>query len=116
LLTSTGEKGMAVDITGLPATPLSNNATDSGKAVSTGNRENQTPVSSGERSSVITDVVTLTRHAENLRVLEAGFNAQSKTDSQRIASLKSAIDMGQYNIDPLRVAEKLMRFESELVQ
>lgn len=104
---------MAIEITGLPPTPLLNNSTDSKKAIITGSRVQVLP---GEPSPAVTDVVTLTRSAENLRVLEADINAQSKIDSQRIANLKSVIDAGQYTIDPLRVAEKLIRFESELVQ
>ncbi len=59
-----------------------------------------------------TDTVTLTTQADQLKSIEAGINAQPIVDGERVESLKSAIDAGNYKINPLNVAEKFIQFES----
>jgi len=107
---------MAVEITGLPSTPVSSNnetalsdASSNAKKVGDNNLQN----TSGTAAATA-DTVTITRQAEYLQMLEININAQPEIDSDRVARLKMAIDAGQYDIDPLRVAEKLIKFESEL--
>ena len=41
-------------------------------------------------------------------------NVSQTDDANRINHLKLAIDKGSYNINPLRVAEKFIQFESQL--
>ena len=48
-------------------------------------------------------------------MIESNINTQPDIDGARIESLKMAIDAGQYDIDPLRVAEKLIELETQFV-
>ena len=107
---------MAVEITGLPSTPVSSNSETalSGASSSTKKTAGDNPQNTSGATPATTDTVTITRQAEYLQMLEINVNSQSEIDSDRVARLKIAIDTGQYNIDPLRVAEKLIKFESEL--
>lgn len=111
---------MAVEITGLPSTPVSSNSetTQSGVSSSAPSSAKKAGSDNSQNTSGATpaaaDTVTITRQAEYLQMLEVNVNSQSEIDSDRVARLKVAIDTGQYDIDPLRVAEKLIKFESEL--
>ena len=40
---------------------------------------------------------------------------ESKSNAERIDNLKLAIDKGDYAINPLRVAEKFIEFENQLI-
>lgn len=98
---------MAVEITGLP--PI----------VAQGNGEKTTGVArenTGQNNSASpsVDVVTLTSQATNIKALEADIGKQSAVDGNRIAHLKAAIDAGSYVIDPERVADKFIAFETSL--
>jgi flagellar biosynthesis anti-sigma factor FlgM len=61
------------------------------------------------------DKITLTKQAEDLRMIENAVFAQTGIDSERVDSLKIEIDAGRYDIDVQRVAEKLIEFESLFV-
>ena len=47
-------------------------------------------------------------------ILAFNENVSQTDDAKRIDHLKLAIDKGNYNINPLRVAEKFIQFESQL--
>jgi anti-sigma28 factor (negative regulator of flagellin synthesis) len=47
-------------------------------------------------------------------ILAFNENVSQIDDAKRINHLKLAIDKGNYNINPLRVAEKFIQFESQL--
>jgi len=112
---------MAADITGITKTLLSGNKTDNSKATSSrtidpkipgaGRMEN-TP---GTGAPIPADKVTLTRQAEELRMIEDVINNQTDFDNNRVESLKLEIDAGRYDIDAQRVAEKLIEFEMNFI-
>lgn len=104
---------MAVEITGLPLTPLSSKEASqddaSKKGVNDGSNNSTntvTPTSS--------DSMTISSKAEAMKLIEAEVNSQSVVDDSRIEDLKLAIDTGQYNINTQRVAEKFIQFETLL--
>jgi len=101
---------MAVDITGVTTTPLSSNKTESKQTALNG-----TTTSNGQGLEQTTatpiDKVTLTKQAEELRMIEKEINNQDGIDNERIENLKLEINAGRYDIDPQRVAEKFIKFE-----
>lgn len=109
----TGDKGMAIEITGLPVTNFST-PQDSGKTDTTGNSAKSVPNGSNPAAPVVTDDVTITRDAENLRMIEISISKQSEIDHERVSQLKLAIESGSYNIDSQRVAEKFVQLETQL--
>jgi negative regulator of flagellin synthesis FlgM len=112
---------MAVDITGVSTTPLSGNKTDSTKTASSNILDPNNQGSGRAATTVantttpITDKITLTQQAEDLRMIEKAVNEQTGVDNERVESLKLEIDSGRYDIDTQRVAEKLIQFEMQFV-
>ncbi len=109
---------MAAEITGITKTPLSSNKTDNSKAVSS-NTIGEKNQGSEHAQTTITpapiDKITLTRQAEELRMIEKSINDQSDFDIERVEDLRLEIDAGRYDIDSQRVAEKLIAFEMMFV-
>ncbi len=69
-----------------------------------------------QRGSDITtarDGVTLTSTAARLRSLESTISSLPVVDSKRVAEIKQSIDEGSYEIDPQRIAEKMLDMEQE---
>jgi len=64
---------------------------------------------------VNTDSVSISQLAEKLHAIESNINEQAGIDQVRVEALKDAIDAGQYNIDPFRVAEKFIDFDTQFV-
>ena len=58
--------------------------------------------------------VSLTQAAVQLSALQGGDASPPMVDNARVNALKQAIDSGSYQIDPARVAEKLLQFENQL--
>lgn len=65
------------------------------------------------RSST-SDTVSLSDSAKQLGKLENTVSASPVIDTQRVEAVKQAIQNGEYEIDPVKVASKLMQFESML--
>lgn len=107
---------MAIEITGLPGNNI-NESADSRKSAPQNATNVTTNTNANPASEAIasTDVITITTQAVKLKALEDSVSTQSVVDDQRVAELKSAIDSGDYQVDPLRVAEKFLQFESSLV-
>lgn len=102
---------MAIEFNGLPSAIATGNKdlTQTDKSNNDISRSQETPRPSSN------DAVTLTANAEAMRSAEISVNTNSGIDQDRVNSLKQAIDAGKYAIDPLRVAEKFLKFESELM-
>ncbi|HFC53539.1 MAG TPA: flagellar biosynthesis anti-sigma factor FlgM [Gammaproteobacteria bacterium] len=69
-----------------------------------------------QRSSSTTaaqDGVTLTSTAARLRSLENTISSLPVVDSRRVAEIKQTIDEGSYEINPQRIAEKMLDMEQE---
>ena len=104
---------MAIEITGLPASHVQE---------SSGNKQTQAlqndiknPQQEGNKASP-TDHVTLTKTAAKLQKLEKELSNVPVVDQERVASLRKAIASGEYKVDPIKTAEKLVQFESELTK
>lgn len=67
---------------------------------------------SGKSST--TDTVSLSDSAVQLGKLGNSVAPAPVVDTQRVEQVKQAIDNGSYEVDPARVAEKMMRFENVL--
>lgn len=57
------------------------------------------------------DTVSLTDQAAQLQALESQIAHQPAVDTQRVIETQRAIATGSYNIDPSKVADKMLRFE-----
>lgn len=60
------------------------------------------------------DTVSLTGAAQHLRHLELSLAQQPVVDTQRVEATKRAIDNGTYQIDPGRIASKMIALERAL--
>ncbi len=60
------------------------------------------------------DTVSLTGTAQHLRNLEQGLASQPVVDTQRVAATRQAIEDGNYQIDPHRIASKMISLERAL--
>jgi negative regulator of flagellin synthesis FlgM len=66
----------------------------------------------GRPSSV--DTVSLTDTAARLRSLENTLANLPVIDAQRVEDIQRSIAQGTFEVDPKRVADKLLRFEADL--
>jgi len=67
------------------------------------------PESAGRESTG--EKVTLTETAQKFANLSAEAAKGSEIDEARVEQLRSAIDSGQYQPDPVAIADALIRFE-----
>ena len=103
---------MAIDINNLP--PSSVHVSELG----TQRGNTQTPTEkTAEQNSAPTraaDHVSLTPTAQQLRHLEQQVAAQPVVDSQKVNSVKESLANGSFEINPERIAEKMMSLERAL--
>ncbi len=107
---------MAAEITGITKTPISGNKAASGNTIGSNTQDSertQKTVDTSIPNSI--DKITLTRQAEELRMIEKAMNKQTDLDNERVENLKLEIDAGRYDIDAQRVAEKFIAFEMMFV-
>lgn len=96
-----------------------NNITHS-KPSSTGdeaklNRSSEQPAAKHESGkSTTTDTVSLSDNAVQLGKLDSTVVTTPVVDTHRVEQLKQAISNGSYEIEPARIADRLMQFESVL--
>lgn len=102
---------MAVEITGVPGAPATNKQVEQTGASGTSTVDPKTSLP----GTATADSFTVSQQAEKLRVIESTINTQPDVDGARVESLKTAIDAGSYDIDPTRVAEKLIELEAQFV-
>jgi negative regulator of flagellin synthesis FlgM len=60
------------------------------------------------------DTVNLSDTAQKLNELQERLSAVPVVDGQRVEAIRTAVENGSYQIDPMRVAEKLMKYEEQL--
>lgn len=101
---------MSIEIKGIPQAPVHgpSDETTPGKPVE------QTPVQQETGKSSTNDTVSLSESAVQLGKLDNSAVLAPVIDSQRVEQVKQAIREGTYEVDPVKVAEKLMQFESIL--
>ncbi len=100
---------MAIAITGLPASHVQE--TSGSKQTQALQNETKSP---GQQSAnaATADKVTLTDTAAKLQKLEKQLSNLPVVDQERVANLQKAIASGEYKVDPVKTAEKLVQFES----
>lgn len=102
---------MSIDMNGINsgvnATRV-NSSTDDAKLTQ------EKPATADTGQSSTTDTVSLSDSAKQLGRLESSVSASPVVDTQRVEAVKKAISNGEYEIDPAKVASKLMQFESAL--
>ena len=101
---------MANDISGINSSRThqtgERNVTGAKKESSDSTRDTSSRASSGS------DKVSLTDTAERLKSLEQQLASQPEVDKGRVSSVQHAISNGEYKVDPERVADKMIDFES----
>ncbi len=60
------------------------------------------------------DQVTLTSSARSMQKIEEAVTKTPVVNTAKVASIKQAINNGSYQVDPARVAGKILQFESGL--
>ncbi len=104
---------MTIDINNIP--PASTQVTDVGSH--RGGSPAQTekaPDKPNTPAQSSTDQVSLTPAAQQLRQLEAQIADQPVVNSQKVAAVKEALANGSFEIDPNRIAGKMMSLERAL--
>jgi len=61
-----------------------------------------------------TTAVNITDQAKQLAALEQALQNLPAVNEARVAEIRSAIQDGRYQVNPERIADKLLRFEQEL--
>jgi negative regulator of flagellin synthesis FlgM len=100
---------MPNDITGINS-GRSQQAND--RQVGTVRRDGST-TSQGGSSTGLGDTVSITDMAARLSSLEKKLASQPDVDQAHVNRVRDAISRGEYRIDPDRVADKMMDFESD---
>jgi len=86
---------------------------DSRKPAATPSRDSTSSAASGSTSSTTgSDKLSLTSEATQLRALEDEINALPAIDTQRVQEVQRSLATGSFQIDPARVADKMLQFEA----
>ncbi len=75
--------------------------------------KNSSTADSGNTSNSV-DRVSLTGEARQLQELETRLASEPVVDTQRVQTIRGAIENGTFTINPDRIAEKLMSLEEAL--
>ena len=67
--------------------------------------------SAAQRPEAAADTVSLTSGAQLLERLEKSLEALPAVDSQRVDEIRTAIENGDYEIDPQAIADAMLRME-----
>ena len=101
---------MSIEINGIPSSKVANTADDSQVKQTL----EQTPAQQESGKSSTADTVSLSDNAVQLGKLENTAISTPVVDAQRVEQVKQAIKDGSYEVDPAKIADKLMQFESIL--
>jgi len=85
----------------------------SGQSGSVENQQNGHDKTSSENTSG-SDRVSLTGDASRLQELERQLQSQPVVDSQRVDAVRSAVENGTFEVNPERIADKMMSLEQAL--
>ena len=75
--------------------------------------KNSSTADSGNTSNS-SDRVSLTGVARQLQEIETRLASEPVVDSQRVQTIRSAVENGTFTVNPERIAEKLMSLEEAL--
>lgn len=103
-----GEPLVSTKITPLEPKPARVSPTSAGRSVSgsAGGSGGEPPAPAAE--------VKLTGTARGLAAIEESLRALPAVDELRVAAVKQRLQEGSYQIDPQRVADRLLRMEGDL--
>ena len=101
---------MSIEINGIQPSKVSSATDDS--QVKQAVEQTSTQQESGKSTTV--DTVSLSDNAVQLGKLDNTAVSTPVVDTQRVEQVKQAIKDGTYEVDPAKVADKLMQFESIL--
>ncbi len=108
---------MATDIKGLGSptppdqTALRNTGTTKESGAAASERAVQPPAAVTPAAKATTDSVNLSAQAQALKTLEEKLQKQPAINEKRVAEIKAALASGNYSVDDLVVAEKLLGFD-----
>jgi negative regulator of flagellin synthesis FlgM len=79
-------------------------------------QQNNNPAAAGQNAApaaaaASSDSVSLTGTAAQLRQAEAQLASQPVVDAQKVSDVKGQINAGTFEIDPPRIAEKMVQME-----
>ncbi len=92
-----------------PVAPLKGSGS-SGVVTEKSQADSSASVSSGQGG----DQVTLTDSARTLQKIEEAVARTPVVNADKVSAVKQALSSGTYQIDPARIADKLLKFESGL--
>jgi len=104
---------MANNINGLTSTPSS--ASRSREKTPTAEKPDQAPASA--RAGVEAESsakVSLSREAKQLQDIEVGLKNFPAVNQERVNQLRETLREGDYNVDPARLAAKIVQFELDI--
>lgn len=102
---------MSIDINGISSPRVTGPADDSPLR----KQSEQAPAQADSSpQSTARDTVSLSDDAVQLGKLDNSAISAPVIDTQRVEQVKAAIANGSYEVDPTRIADKMMQFESML--
>jgi negative regulator of flagellin synthesis FlgM len=104
---------MGIEINGNGGRPPLETA-DAAKSQTTAPTGAQRAGSGAKTATVGGDQLQLSNQAAQLKALEAGIAELPVVDTQRVQDVQQTIATGSYEIEPARVAEKVLSFEAGL--
>jgi len=104
---------MTIEINGSPQTPAAHTGTVTGNGNASVRQEPNSVASEPGRTAG-RDTVSLTDTAQQLRSIEQDLAQRPVVDSQRVEATRQAIENGTYQIDPSRIANKMLDLERAL--
>jgi len=94
-----------------------NHVSDSHQANKTGHEANRNNTAqAGSAAPAISDTINITGTASQLQALEKQLSSLPVVDVQRVDSVKREISNGTFEIDPPRIADKMIQIESAISQ
>jgi len=102
---------MSIDINGISSHRITGPGDDQALKKSPEQPPQPAQASSGQSAQ---DTVSLSDDAVQLGKLDNTAISAPVVDTQRVEQVKKAIANGQYEVDPVRIADKMMQFESML--
>jgi len=104
---------MPIDFTGVGRPPLSN--TLETQNLNTDRTLTESPVAQkATGGSSTADTISITDTANQLKTLETQITQAPVVDTQRTDETKRLIEANQFDINPERIADKLLSFERQL--
>lgn len=105
---------MSNDISNINSSRPQTTTTQTGTSQGTQSSGSSTQSVQPNQSSGSTDKVSFTSTAEKLKELEKQLSQESPVNEQKVQYVRAAIDNGDYQVDPEKIAEKMIDFESQL--